>query len=55
MSSLNKHGIRTFLVSKHGRPSIALGARFFAYSALIIDIKGKLMKLKIVALAISVK
>jgi len=43
---------------KHGRPScpsawIALG--FFAYSALIINFKGVHMKLKIVALAISVE
>ena len=40
---------------KRGRPSAALGARFFAYSALIIGFKGVPMKLKIVALAISVE
>ena len=40
---------------KPGRPSVALGARFFAYSSLIINFKGALMKLKIVALAISVE
>ena len=40
---------------KCGRPSVALGAWFFAYNALIIGFKGVSMKLKIVALAISVE
>ena len=52
---VNTHGIRSFLVHKRGRPCVALGARFFAYSALIIGFKGVLLKLKIVALAISVE
>jgi len=55
ISSLFKHGIHTFLVRKHCRPSVALGPRFIAYSVLIIDFKGVLKKLKIVALAISVE
>jgi len=46
--SLYKHGIRILLVRKGGWPSDALGARFFAYSSLIINFKGVLMKLKIV-------
>ena len=44
-----------FLVLKRGRPSVAKGARFFAYSKLIIDFKGVPMKLKIIALATSVE
>ena len=56
--TVNTHGLHTFFMHKHGRPSIALalGMRsFFAYSALIIDFKGIPMKLKIIALAISVE
>ena len=55
ISTLYNNGICTFLVHKRGRPSVALGARFFAYSALIINFKGVLMKLKIVALEIFVE
>ena len=54
ISSLYKHGIRTFFVRKRARPGVALGTRFFAYSVLIISFKGVPIKLKIVALAISV-
>jgi len=50
-----KHGIRASLVRQCGRPSVARGARFFAYSALIINFKGVFRKLKIVALEISVE
>ena len=39
---------------KCGRHSVAQGARFFAYNSLIINFKGVLMKLKIIAFAISV-
>jgi len=53
ISSVNTHGICTFLVRKHGRPSVALGSWFFAYSALIIGFQGVPMKLNIVALAIA--
>ena len=52
---VNTTGIRTFLVRKRGRPNVALALVFFAYSVLIIDFKGVPMKLKIVALAISVE
>ena len=55
ISSLHIHGIRTSFVRKCSRPSVAQGAQFFAYSLLIINFKGVLMKSKIVALAISVE
>ena len=51
---LNNTGIRTFLVYVHCRAILDQGTRFFAYSTLIIHFKGVLMKLKIVALAISI-
>ena len=52
----NTTGIRTFLVRKRGRPSVALALGFLLIARLIgIDFKGVPMKLKIVALAISVE
>jgi len=39
----------------HGRPSVALGDSFFDNNYLIINFKVVFMKLKIVALAISVE
>jgi len=38
-------------VRKCGRPSVALGARFFTFSTPIIGFKGVHVKLKILALA----
>ena len=55
---VNSTGIRSFFMRKRGRPSVALalGLRsVFDYSALIINFEGVHMKLKIVALAISVE
>ena len=52
-ASQHKHGIHTSVERQCGRPSVARGARFFAYSTLIIGFKGVLMNLKIVVLAIS--
>jgi len=49
--------IRSFLCVSTAGPALPLRsdcARFFAYSALIISFKGVHMKLKVVALAISV-
>ena len=49
------HGLRTFLAYMHGRPIYSHENRFLLYSALNINFKGVHMKLKIVALAISVE
>ena len=51
---MNTTGICSFFMRKHGRPSVAL-ALVFLLIALIIGFKGVSMKLKIVALAISVE
>ena len=52
---LNNTGMLTFLAHVHGRAILDQGARFFAYNLLIIEFKGILVKLKNVALAISVE
>jgi len=53
--SLNKHGIHNSLGPSCCRPSVARGARFFAYNLRSIEFKGILVKLKNAALAISVE
>jgi len=50
---LHKHGIHTSLGRQCCRPSVARDTRFFAHSSLIIELKGILIKLKNIALAIS--
>ena len=50
--TVNKHGIRISFLYQRARPSVARGTRFFAFRAFIINFKGVLIKLKIVALAI---
>ena len=50
ISSQYKQEIRASFVHQSGWPSIAQGTRFFAYSVLIINFKGVLLTLKIIAL-----
>ena len=52
--TVNTHGLRTFFMRKHGRPSIAHALGFSLIARLLLILKGYPMKLKIVALAISV-
>ena len=52
---LNITGMRTFLAHFHSKAVLDQGTRVFAYNLLVIEFKGILLNLKIVALAISVE
>ena len=54
-TALHINGIRTFLALVHGRARLDQGNHFFAYISLIIKCKKILVKLKNVALEISME